>query len=79
MEVTEFYENFSALPIEDFRKHYNLDFDSVSMQDAAGQLIYPKFGRENTKQKWVSSFPRSKKQRWLFWEKNYQTYELRNV
>ena len=39
-----FNEGFTSFFWKEFRKHYNLDFDLTSIQDAAEQLRYTEIG-----------------------------------
>ena len=41
MKAMNLQDNVSSIPIDDFRDHYVLVFDLISMQDATGNCHYP--------------------------------------
>ena len=41
MKAMNFQDDFPSIPIDDFRDHYVLVFDSTSMQDSTENCHYP--------------------------------------
>ena len=46
MKAMNFHDNFSSLPLDNFKNHYVLMFDLTLMQDATEHCHYPELFRE---------------------------------
>ena len=57
MKAMQFNEDFPALPMEEFQKHYILVFKLTSLQEAAEQLHYPELSGERLRSEIFFQFP----------------------